>query len=490
MDGMYAKNFVEYYKRRQVVRLAGMPRVPKFHISQDSKNLTIAIKLPFIRVSSAETIVEGKSFTFSCPPYLLKLNFPGDLIDDDDAKGVYDPNDENGTLKITLPKVVEGDFPDLDFTTKLLQPRELPKKLASRASNGPPLIEVVNSTTNEDVGEDSDDEEEQEVSVADWGTSLDSKMEIKVGAPCYGFNQNFSNSFSNLREQLQDMCECKGMDELTTRQKRDLRVEVEEEKFDGDHYCGDYFANHDRFLDWNEEGKDPLYVCACKFNPWWPPSISPPPPPSVVNLTETLQQLTFDDKEQETLANLPNKEHLISDHRPILLSLIDILFGYAYDCRMTEGEPTVESPWTISILSPTLSWFEHWDPFLDSAQVVMVAAMRRSLVYPYCRFLGFATLLLNDVLQILERGRRSVLKALLASRSVMEGSDTHYMLNKFYLDDMCIWVQKINESSLGDFTAEASQALKLLLGDDYKALKEALDLDINDLEKTVNESIE
>jgi hypothetical protein len=34
------------------------------------------------------------------------------------------------------------------------------------------------------------------------------------------------------------------------------------------------------------------------------------------------------------------------------------MFAYCYDLRVTEGESTVESPWTISKLSPTLSALE------------------------------------------------------------------------------------------------------------------------------------
>jgi protein SHQ1 len=207
----------------------------------------------------------------------------------------------------------------------------------------------------------------------------------------------------------------------------------------------------------------------------------------VESLTETLQDLTFDDKEREALLSLPNKEHLISDHRPILLSLVDIIFGYCYDCRMTEGDSNVESPWTISILSPTLSWFEAWDGKEDPPKAVMTAAVRRSLIYPYCRFLGLSTTLLKDVLRIMGRGRRAVLKALLASRAVMEKSDTHYMLNKFYLDDYVIWVQKIEEGLLGEFVTEVERGLGELEKDEWRELKEAIDLDVPELEKMVVE---
>ncbi len=42
----------------------------------------------------------------------------------------------------------------------------------------------------------------------------------------------------------------------------------------------------------------------------------------------------------------------------MLLGLADILFAYAYDHRTTTGDPSVESAWTVAVLSPLLSWLE------------------------------------------------------------------------------------------------------------------------------------
>ena len=69
----------------------------------------------------------------------------------------------------------------------------------------------------------------------------------------------------------------------------------------------------------------------------------------------------------------------------------------------------------------------------------------------------------------------------------MEKSDTHYMLNKFYLDDYVLWVQKIEEGLLGEFTAEAERGLGELEKDDWRELKEAISLDIPELESMVEE---
>lgn len=59
---------------------------------------------------------------------------------------------------------------------------------------------------------------------------------------------------------------------------------------------------------------------------------------------------------------LPNRDYLIpegsSDERRVLLGLADVLFAYAYDHRTTGGDATVESAWTVAVLSPLLSWLE------------------------------------------------------------------------------------------------------------------------------------
>lgn len=66
------------------------------------------------------------------------------------------------------------------------------------------------------------------------------------------------------------------------------------------------------------------------------------------------------DEEREYLKTLGNKDYLIDskERRIALLSLVDILYAYAYNHRTTLGESTVESAWTINKLSSTLSWLQ------------------------------------------------------------------------------------------------------------------------------------
>ena len=146
-----------------------MPSIPRFSLTQDETTVTVTINVPFIRVANAESLIDGKGFTFSCSPYLLRLTFPGDLVDSEEfpAKGSYDPNVMNGTLTVVIRKMVEGMFfEDLDLTTKLLQERHLPKAMMERGVNGPPVIEVVGGGENEiccgESDEDGEDLEEEE----------------------------------------------------------------------------------------------------------------------------------------------------------------------------------------------------------------------------------------------------------------------------------------------------------------------------------------
>lgn len=92
-----------------------------------------------------------------------------------------------------------------------------------------------------------------------------------------------------------------------------------------------------------------------------------------------------------------------------LFSLVDILCAYCYDVRMTQHDATPESAWTISILSPTLSWLIP----SSSLRNTLIAFIRRVLIYPYLRRYDLARLCIKDCIVILKLGTRRILKCLL-----------------------------------------------------------------------------
>ena len=92
-----------------------------------------------------------------------------------------------------------------------------------------------------------------------------------------------------------------------------------------------------------------------------------------------------------------------------LFSLVDILCAYAYDTRITQYDPSPESAWTISILSPTLSWLIP----SRSLESVLISFIRRVLIYPYLRRYDLARLCIKDCALIFKLGKRRLLKCLL-----------------------------------------------------------------------------
>ena len=70
-----------------------MPVTPEFKITQDDESVDVIIHVPYVRVSDMEFTVVNTDFHFYCKPYLLKLQLPGNVIDDERARAVYDIND-------------------------------------------------------------------------------------------------------------------------------------------------------------------------------------------------------------------------------------------------------------------------------------------------------------------------------------------------------------------------------------------------------------
>lgn len=67
-----------------------MPVTPRFSISQTDAEVVVEVHVPHVRVSGMDFEVDGREFSFWCKPYLLKLTFPGELLDSEEAHATYD----------------------------------------------------------------------------------------------------------------------------------------------------------------------------------------------------------------------------------------------------------------------------------------------------------------------------------------------------------------------------------------------------------------
>eukprot|EP01029_Cantina_marsupialis_P031589 TRINITY_DN9149_c0_g1_i1.p1 TRINITY_DN9149_c0_g1~~TRINITY_DN9149_c0_g1_i1.p1 ORF type:complete len:164 (-),score=70.71 TRINITY_DN9149_c0_g1_i1:114-605(-) len=87
----------------------------------------------------------------------------------------------------------------------------------------------------------------------------------------------------------------------------------------------------------------------------------------------------------------------------------------------------------------------------------MATCIRRALCFPYLRHFGLAKKVLEDVCTILALGRRVVLRCLLALKQIIAHDENKYVLNKLFIDDYCVWIQKVSKSKLKKFSKSVSK---------------------------------
>ena len=392
---------------------------PRFRISQDDNFLFVTIHAPFSRVSDAEIYMDGTDFRFHSNPYYVRLNLPGEIIENDEAKANFDV--DTNEFKITCPKALKGThFKGLDMLTSLLEP----KGKRNVGSNG---IEVLDESCSEDNSE------------KDFDWFLEQKIEPECEIPAtgakYGFGLKHSGLFATLAEELHQVVDVKSPDNQTAAERRIERLEQEKIEFNPEHYLADFFQT---------DSIDPLlqYLPASRKDEEW---------------TEI---------EYNLLKSFSNKEYLL-DHDQLqstYLSLVDILLAYCYDMRTTMSDPTVESAWAIAKLSGTLSWLEViiyyfntkevtaiYDLFVQiftSIRQVVDCFLRRSLCFPLFRNFKLSLKAVEDARNILKEGRTSVLKCFLQIYQLFNKSEPRYLLNQLYIQDYCIWIQKSSDETL------------------------------------------
>lgn len=155
----------------------------------------------------------------------------------------------------------------------------------------------------------------------------------------YGFNQQYTGYFRHVQETSNEINELQSPEtSMTIESRRQERVQRENDKFDEDYYCSDYAMD--------EEIQNVI-----KYKTVYSKELKR-------IQKEEAAQLTFTEQEEELMRQLPRKEYLISNEKAVYLGLIDLLFAYSYNHRVTEGEGNVESCWCIGKLSSSLSSLE------------------------------------------------------------------------------------------------------------------------------------
>lgn len=135
--------------------------------------------------------------------------------------------------------------------------------------------------------------------------------------------------------------------------------------------------------------------------------------------------------------------------------MVDILLSYSYHCRTT-SENNVESAWTISKLSSSLCWLEEF----QKIEHCIISFIRRVLCFPFRRRYELAIECIKDCTKLLIRGKSFVLKCLIDIKDIFDHDQEKYLLNKLFIDDYCVWIQKENDSSLVKLAEKIDFVLK------------------------------
>jgi protein SHQ1 len=454
-----------------------MVLTPRFSLSQDDQFVIVTMHVPFLKTSTMDFLIGEREFKFCVHPYFLRLTLPHDVVESGKERATYDV--ESGSLVIYVPKAQVGQhFADLDMLTTLHQPtatqqpaapkiQEIPSS-ASSVPEQPPAPPSVSTGLPPPTDSLSTApavallqtslvlNREHEEHLLDRMLSGENVPlhEILPPAPAdlrprqyYGFNSAFSDYFASVAENITELLEIPDPDRLPLEQRRAARLAREEEKFDPEHYQGDFIV-------------DAEIREALQLQPQWAleraqvealfRQTGTPPEKSLIVL------LSQDDS--DILLRLKNKNYLVESEPTLLLSLIDILFAYCYEFRVMTGDFGPESALTIAHLSATLTWFEQFATLAD----VLRSCFRRALCFPLYRHWRLAEKAAQDVETLLLLGKRAVLRTLLRLKVLLEKGELSRHLCALYLDDYSVWIQQISEQKLLDCAAEFKRELAQL----------------------------
>jgi len=380
-------------------------------------------------------------------------------VDDKEENIAISYDCDTGVCHVRLLKSFQGEhFEGLDMITSLMA---VPK---IRASNNTSLIQELDDNDREQhhhdnhvtegVNQEEGDQKDDELEWFFEGTmpsfTEESTSRQHILGEKYGFANGKDNVFNRLGDEVVLAIDLKDPDVKPPSVRRRERIQQENEKFDEDYYLSCLFEQQDQVKNMLE------------FKPFW---------------MEEQEDLT--DNDLYDMKNLSNKKYLLDrqEKKQVLLSLIDILFGFTYDVRVNEGEDCSESNWNICKLSSTLSWLETYSNITD----VVESCLRRSIIYPLVRHYDISLKCLQDVLTILRKGRKTVLRCLLMIRRILVKTiDSKYILNDIYINDYCVWIQRMDNSTLikvADSLEKAmSQVNKGSLGLDLELLEGAAKL--------------
>ena len=384
----------------------------------------------------------------------FRVHLPGQ-VDDKEENIAISYDCDTGVCHVQLQKRNQGEsFEGLDMITSLMA---IPKISNNRGSH--PLLQEQDDVKEDCKGREQEEDEGDD----DLEWFLESVkpeegedwLRQNLLGERYGFANSKQKIFNRMGDEVALAVDVKDPDLKPASLRRKERIQEEDSRFDEEYYLSCLFDEDDQLQR------------ILKFRPFW---------------AESEQEIQFSELDLFDMKNLSAKKYILDkqEKKEMLLSLIDILFGFCYDIRVNEGEDCSESHWNISKLSSTLSWLETF----SSMNEVVVACLRRSQIYPLVRHYDLSVQCLKDVEDILRLGRKLVVKSLLIIRRIfIKNLESKYILNDLYINDFCVWIQRVDNSTLEKVANSLNKTLK-------EVKKTSLGLDLDLLEAAARLSLE
>lgn len=374
---------------------------PRFQLAQKDGLLIITIRAPYCSLRELDVSVEENIFIFYCKPYYLRLELPGNILDNEQSHSSFDT--DNGTFEFSYEKEnPTEEFRDLEFITKFLT-----SKVDVDCAEGQRKIDPI--------------ETEQVLTVESATDSTEHDLNKGFGFALRG-NRNFTYISSTFEDVIEVDPVCVPLPE-----RKKLRLQDEKQKFNVEHYFAEFLED--------DEIKEIMHY-----------------EPSQDTSKTTVD---FSERDLDFLKDLPNIEYSLQDLQVKYIhnGLIDILFAYCYDKRTTFFEESPESGWTIVKLAATLCWMDAF----EEPKETLICAFRRCLIYPLYRNFSLNMTVLQDLRELLKLGEKHIIKCLIEIHDMfLKGDCCRYILNNLFIKDYITFIMKWNKEEWAEIVEKVN----------------------------------
>ena len=480
---------------------------PIFNVTQDENFVYIEAKVKYVKISDFEYFIENNNFRFTLKPYYLNINLPGNLNSESKQNSFsYDPEKQQLICKIEKYNIGQN-FENLQFISTLYENKSKGENDKALSNNKSIFtkIEEINSNNN-NLSNDSENIEinnSKELNDYLFKIYTDRKNIIKnknnegveelkglknQNDYKYGFNNNFFDVFDKRKEEMIEICDLNPK-EIPIHKRYLFKLEKENNDFNLERYVTDLFLD-----DKNSDFYDELFSNIIEED------LNEKDKQFLESIKDKNNKDNFDDIENEVLykisklninsdsINNESGKNIFKYKFSFYLNIIDILFGYLYNCLITEYENSSESGWTINKLSATLSCLIDFDLnyysqsneisfdiLKETIENLIISCYRRILIYPLYRNIKICHKVKNILIKVLNLGRFSVLKCLLKVKNIFDRNEPRFLLNIIYIDPLIKWIQNYGNDKIFEIIKEEISKVNIN--------KEQLKLDLEALEK-------